>query len=255
MKLAKKQRRQLYNSISAARQGLAARSPRWARSLFGPIYDTVDMLFVDHGIFRVIYPNRHRLGAQAWRAAQPTPGHVAAMARRGVKTIINLRGVRDCGSYRLARAACQRHGVALVDFQLKSRAAPDPATMRAARAVLEDVEYPIMFHCKSGADRAGLMAVLYALYREGQPIDQALEQLDWKFGHFRAADTGILDQFFEDFSRHRAAARAAGTPAIASDADAFIAWLETDYDADALKEGFQAKGVTNWFVNTVLRRE
>ena len=115
-KLAKKQRRQLYRSFSDARQAVAARSPRWAVRAFGPIFDYLDMLFIDHGIFRVIYPNRHRLSANTWRAAQPTPSQVAYYHRKGIKTILNLRGPRDCGSYRLEKAACDRFGIKLIEF-------------------------------------------------------------------------------------------------------------------------------------------
>ena len=56
-----------------------------------------------------------------------------------------------------------------------------------------------MMHCKSGADRAGVMSVLYMHFRKGLPISEAIRQLDLKFGHVRAGLTGVLDYCFEKY--------------------------------------------------------
>src|SRR5687767_12266805 len=62
---------QLRRATLGWRQPLIERAPPWARRLLGPAASHLDMLFIDHGIFRVVYLNRHRLGARAWRSAQP----------------------------------------------------------------------------------------------------------------------------------------------------------------------------------------
>ncbi len=41
--------------------------------------------------------------------------------------------------------------------------------MRDARALFDRIEYPALFHCKSGADRVGLMAALYLFFKEASP--------------------------------------------------------------------------------------
>ena len=251
MKLAKKQRRQLYRSISGTRRAISARSPRWAVRFFGPVVDYLDMLFVDHGIFRVIYPNRHRVGQRAWRASQPTPHQVAYYKRIGVRTILNLRGPRDCGSYRLERAACERHGLKLIDFQLKSRAAPEKELMKEAKDLLESIEYPVVMHCKSGADRVGLMSVLYEMFQHKAPAEKAIEQLDWRYGHFRSADTGVLDFFFDRYIAERDVGKVNGS----GEVPVFFEWLDERYDPEELKASFAASGWTNILVNRVLGRE
>ena len=48
-----------------------------------------------------------------------------------------------------------------------------------------------MMHCKSGADRAGLMSALYLLIVEKRPAREAAQQLAWKYGHVRQAKTGL----------------------------------------------------------------
>ena len=175
-------------------------SPDWLKRTAGPALSYLDMLFVDHGIFRMFYLNRHRIGeSRVWRSAQPAPHHIARMARKGVKTLVNLRGERYCGSYWLAEKACVKHGIRLENFQVRSRAAPSLEELRGARELFQRVEYPMWMHCKSGADRAGLMSVLYLHTREGVPIETAIKQLSLKYGHIRQADTGVLDHFFEKY--------------------------------------------------------
>ena len=71
------------------------------------------------------------------------------------------------------------------------------------KRLIEDFETPALAHCKSGADRAGMFAVLYCHFRLGQPIEEAKAQLHWTYGHFRSAKTGILDHFFESYLRYR----------------------------------------------------
>ena len=243
-KIAKHQRRRMRQAFRGLRQRILARTPAWARRAFGPAVNWADMLLVDHGIFRLVYLNRHRLGRDAWRSAQPAPHQIAAIGRLGVKTIVNLRGERWCGSYWLEQAACARHGIRLVDYQLRSRAAPTKEELRGARDLLARIEYPMLLHCKSGADRAGLMSVLYMIVREGRPVAEAKAQLALKFGHIRQSDTGILDYMFE-----RYLADATASPI------AFFDWVETRYDPDEVEATFKAKGWANVLVNKVLRRE
>ena len=121
----------------------------------------LDMWLVDHGFIRDIYCNIHPVAKGVWRSAQPAPRHLRWAKRQGIRTILNLRGRRDtCGSYILEREACQSLGLTLVDFPIRSRSPLDKETLRAAAGLFDQLEYPILMHCKSGADRAGFMADL-----------------------------------------------------------------------------------------------
>ncbi len=243
-KLAKHQRRQMRQWVRNWRRSVADRSPAWMRQSIGPAINYADMLLVDHGLFRLFYLNRHRLGPEAWRSAQPAPHQIAQIAGLGIKTIVNLRGERWCGSYWLEQKACTKHGLKLVDFQVRSRAAPSKEEIFGARRMLQRIEYPMLLHCKSGADRAGLMSVLYLIVREQVPVEQAKAQLSLKFGHIRQSDTGILDYFFE-----RYIADNANSPI------AFFDWVDRVYDPDELKAAFASKGWANVVTNRILRRE
>jgi protein tyrosine phosphatase (PTP) superfamily phosphohydrolase (DUF442 family) len=218
--------------------------PAWLGRHLDPVVDTLDMHLVDHGMFRLMYSNTHRLTPNAWRTSQPTPGRIRALAAQGVKTVLNLRGERNCGAYRLEVRTCAEAGLKLESFIVRSRAAPDAAAVIAAKELFDRLEYPIVMHCKSGADRVGLMSVLYLIYRENVPVAEAKEQLNWRYGHFSAADTGILDAFFDSYVTFN---RSCPMP--------FLDWVKNVYDAAELKRSFASTTLGNLLVNTVLRRE
>lgn len=244
MKFAKQQRRQMRRGFLRLRESTAEAMPGWGRRLLGPGIDWLDMMLVDHGLFRLIYSNTHRVGDRVWRSSQPSPYQVRRFAEMGIRTIVNLRGKRECGAYRLEKAACERWGVAFEDFKIHSRAAPSVDIVRDAKALFDRIEYPALIHCKSGADRAGLASVLYLMLEEGRPVEEAQRQLDWRFGHFRQADTGILDAFFEAY---RAESRDAPI--------GFSDWVGTRYDPEVLKRSFKAGSWANLLINRILRRE
>ncbi len=244
MNFAKRQRRSLMSGYRTYRNRIAPPdSPDQGRPL-GRFMERFDLLAVDHGIFRLAYLNLHRIAPGVWRSAQPGPRDIRRLAKRGLRTVVNLRGERDCGSYRLERKACARHHIELIDFKLRSRGVPARDDIARARALFDDITYPVLFHCKSGADRAGLMSALYLMLHEGAPVERAARHLSLRYGHFREADTGVLDHFL--------ACYAADNARHPMD---FMTWVETRYDPRAVAASFKPGGVTNFIVNRVLRRE
>jgi protein tyrosine phosphatase (PTP) superfamily phosphohydrolase (DUF442 family) len=244
-KIAKGPRRAWKRTTQAWRKAVRERSPPWAKRLFGPTATYLDMLFIDHGLFRLVYLNRYKIDGKAWRSAQPAPHQLRRLARDGVRTVVNLRGSHPSSTYVLEEAACREAGLTLVDFQVRSRAAPTREEVLAARELFRNVEYPIVMHCKSGADRAGLMSVLYAHTVQGLSIEAALRRhLSLRFGHIRQADTGILDHFFETYLQYDAEHRIA-----------FYDWVERVYDPEAVHRTFHSNSIANRIVDSVLRRE
>jgi len=223
----------------------AVSSARGSQSRFAPALCYAEMLLVDYGIVRTVYNNRHRVTDDAWRSAQPAPHHIAQAARRGVKTVVNLRGEEQTyGTRWLEERACARNGIKLVNLRLRSRAAPTRAELQAIKTLLEQIEFPILVHCKSGADRAGLMSVMIAHLHGGQPISEAIQQLSFRYGHVRSADTGVIDAVFE---RYLEAEKKTGI--------AFWDWVQNVYDAREVNSTFKARGWANRLVNGILRRE
>lgn len=241
----KRAKRAARSALAACANAVANATPSPIRRRLGPPLRYLGILLNDHLVIRLVFPNRHRLGTDAWRSAQPLPHQIAALPRLGIRSVVNLRGDHTSTTYHFEHEACRKHGITLVDFKLKSRDVPTTADVLAARDLILSIEHPVLFHCKSGADRAGLMSALYMHYRHGVPIAQAKSQLGLRFGHIRQANTGILDCFFESYLAYEKA-----HPGIT-----FTQWVETIYDPDEVRRSFKSRGWANRIVDTILHRE
>jgi len=200
-------------------------------------------LFVDHAGLRIPWRNWGVVApGRLYRSNHPLPFQIAAAARRhGIRSIVNLRGQRAaCGADALSRRAAADLGLAHYDAPFESRGAPHKDRILRLAALFPRIEEPILIHCKSGADRTGLVAGLWLLL-QGHPPEDALAQLSWRWGHVAASRTGILDAFF------RAYAKAWPKP--------FLDWLQEDYDEAALRAAFRSRPWADRLVDGVLRRE
>ena len=207
------------------------------------ITDWAELMLKDHGVLRLAWHNLHQIDAQMWRSNQPTPGRVEQAAKAGIKTIINLRGPRSDGGWKLEAEACKKANITLIDFTARSRAAPDKEMLYGTRDLFNSIEKPALMHCKSGADRAGLMAALYVLIHCKKPVAEAMKQLSLRYLHVRQAKTGMLDSFFEAYAPYEAQGMA------------FFDWVDTIYDPQALHDEFMARPWAEKLVDGILRRE
>ena len=211
----------------------------------GRLKATLDYLWKDHAYLRLGFQNAHWISPEMARCNQPWPFQLKAWKRRGVRTVINLRGGLKNSSYALEKDACERLGLTLVNLDANSREVPKRKTVLEARDLFESIEYPAVMHCKSGADRAGAIAVLYAHFRLGQPIRQAMSQLSGRFLHVKAGKTGVIDYGFERYL-------ADGEPAGLS----YLDWVMSDaYDPAKLKADFHAQWWATLLTDKLLRRE
>lgn len=190
--------------------------------------------------------NFHRVSPRAYRSGQPSPRHLAKrIPRHGIRTVVNLRG-REPDNPMLALEAqvCERLDVRLEHLRMYSRALPTRELLHRAHDLLHRIEYPVLFHCKSGADRAGLMAALYLHWIEGVPVGETRQLRLWPYFHYRYARTGLLDFFLERYL-HDSAIRPMG----------LLEWADTVYDPEALKAEFRSVPWVDALVDRVLRRE
>ncbi len=215
-------------------------------TLWGRTKAHLEAWFVDHEMLRVLYRNFYQISDKAYRSNHPSPLFIKKLHKRyGVKTIISLRRADETGQYKLEKEACDKYGITLINHPMSSRSLPDVDKVLQAKQILQQAEYPILIHCKSGADRAGLMSVFYELFIEQKPIEEALKQLSMKYGHFRWAETGKLDYFFDHYLAFKK-----DNPEIE-----FLDWLQNHYDKPQLNSQFHSSGWANIVVNKILRRE
>ena len=201
-------------------------------------------LLHDHAYFRIFWHNWAEIvPGRLYRSNHPTPGRLERAARKyGLRTVINLRGEKPCGSTELSEAAARRLGLAHVFLPFESRGAPQRDRILRFHELYRTMRTPALLHCKSGADRAGLAAGL-ALLLEGAPTALAIHQLSLRHLHIRQSSTGILDAFFL-----RYAAEAEGKKP-------FLDWVRDDYDEDDLRVRFHASGIARFVNDRLLARE
>jgi len=203
-----------------------------------------DMLTSDQGYFRMLYRNEHRLTDKVWRAGQPSPFTIRRWARRGIRTVVNLRGRTPFGTRPLEMEACADAGLAYEEFKLYSRRAPTPEMITGLVELFDRVEYPIVLHCQGGADRSGIAAALYLMVKEDRPVEEAMKQLSYRFGHVKSYKTGVLDQVLRDYRDAR------DTSGIG-----ILEWVATEYDPDAITADFRENLWGRFLGDVILRRE
>ena len=200
--------------------------------------------WADHAYLRLGFTNAHWIGDKMVRTNQPWPFQLRWWRDKGVKTVINLRGGKG-SFYYLEKHACEKLGLRLEDFGLTSRSLPTGAEILAARALFDRIEYPALLHCKSGADRAGIMSVLYRHLHLGHPVREAAQELGLRTLHMKAGMTGVLDYLFEVYLRD-----------IEPQGIGFLDWVTgPDYDPDRLKAEFKGAWWGKLLTDRLLRRE
>jgi glycosyltransferase involved in cell wall biosynthesis len=215
------------------------------QGLWDRFQDWQNLLLTDHGILRMVYKNRFRLPGGLFRSNQPSPTDIASMVKRyGVRTVVNLRGENaQQGWFRLEACACSKAGVKRQDALVYSRGLLEKPEIENLRCLIQTMELPALVHCKSGADRAGFFSVLYRHYRLGEPIERARAELGLRYGHFKAAKTGVLDAFFDEYLETR------------SQRQSLLDWVRTKYSKVGVETRFEPRGISSWLVDKVLMRE
>ena len=85
----------------------------------------------------------------------------------------------------LENEACEKYNIKLIDFRARSRAAPEKDMIFKAEKLFKSIEYPTLIHCKSGADRAGIVAALYQIMYSKENPQIAKRQLSFKYLHVK----------------------------------------------------------------------
>ena len=187
--------------------------------------------WLDHAILRRFWTNQHELAPGVWRSNQPTLRRLRRLRdRHGLKTVVNLRGEDKFAHYLFHKENCERLGLELVDVKLHATSASNAKSYLHLIEVLRTAKRPMLLHCKSGADRTGIVSALYLMLHHGVPLEEARQQLHWSFQHFRNSRAGVLDAILDLY-----AARQAET---GIDIET---WFATEYDPAVATAAFKAE--------------
>ena len=115
---------------------------------------------------------------------------------------------------------------------------------KTGQPIFNAIEYPALMHCKSGADRAGIMAALYLILHKKTSAENAKKQLSFKHLHIKYAKTGILDAFLDKYIEDNKKLKVT-----------FINWVNNIYDREKLISSFKASRPMEILNSLILKRE
>ncbi|WP_425074922.1 tyrosine-protein phosphatase [Sagittula sp. S175] len=181
----------------------------------------------DHAFLRVLWTNFWQIAPGVYRSNQPTHARFEKYAKMGIKTVINLRGEDVRAHYLFEEESVNALGMTLVNAKLWARNAAPRDKLIGVIDALRAAEKPMMFHCKSGADRAGMVAAMYLLIFEDAPLEVAQKQLGLKYIHLDFTKTGIQDYILRVYGERLKLGHIG-----------FEDWVRSEYRANDLQDGW-----------------
>lgn len=173
---------------------------------------------LDHGWLRHRWTNEGEIADGVYRSNHPNAARLAAWKARGIKEVISLRPAKRA-VHGFEAEVCAALGLSLRNAPLSARNAPRADALLRLLDIFDTLQKPALIHCKSGADRTGLAAAMWAIHVEGTPVAEAKRALGLKHLHIRASKTGVLDRVLEAYE-----ARVAQGPI------SLRTWIGTEYD-------------------------
>jgi len=169
--------------------------------------------------FHEVIPGRVYRSAQLSAAALEQ-----ALRAKGIHTVVNLRGCCDPYSWYLDESrVTNRLNVCQEDICFSAGHLPSVTEVRRLVEVLDHTDYPIVMHCRRGADRTGMTAALVLLLQTDASLSQARRQLGLRYGHVALGRPAYLDGFLDLYDEWLQSQGLTHTPAV------FRRWLHDEY--------------------------
>jgi protein tyrosine/serine phosphatase len=138
-----------------------------------------------------------------YRSAQLAKGQLQKIVRdHGIRAILNLRGAHFGEPwYDDEIAVSNALGVSHYDYALSAYRIVTDKQVADLLGIIRHAPKPLLVHCKSGADRTGLVSALYRFAVEGKSKAEADAELTVVYGHFPylASRTRAMDDSFRAF--------------------------------------------------------
>ena len=178
--------------------------------------------WADHHVLRMRWHNFDIVAPGIYRSNQPDAKRFAHYKTLGIRSVINLRGESKTPFYAITQEGCAAAGLKLYTVnKLSAHRAPDRNAILQIFEIFDEAERSLLIHCKSGADRTGLISALYLIDKCGKSVAQARRQLSFRYLHIRWSTSGVLDMMLDDF------ARVEGTMSLRE-------WVTNEYDTQDL---------------------
>jgi len=161
------------------------------------------------------------------RSAQPTSRVDDMIREYKLASILSLRGGSPNDSFYTNEVrAADEAGVNFYDLPLSATRRPKRRELLLLIDLLNKCEYPLLIHCKSGADRAGLASAIYKLEILGQPPERATEAFTLLHSHIPWFGPQHLHAPFHEYGAWLAQEGLTHAPG------RFRDWVKNNYKAD-----------------------
>jgi tyrosine-protein phosphatase SIW14 len=118
-------------------------------------------------------PNFHQVNDQIYRGGQPSNEAWPALAKLGVKTVIDLRRKNEHATDAEARTV-EAAGMRYVNVPMNGIVAPTNEQILKVLGMLESG--PVFVHCRRGADRTGTVVACYRMRHDGWDNQRAFRE-------------------------------------------------------------------------------
>ena len=196
----------------------------------GRFWAHVHFHLMDHAFLRVLWNNFHQVSDEVYRANQPSPSHLRSYKDRGIKAVLNLRGFTQQSYALFEEDSCKNLGLDLISVPFSGSSAPQPEKLLEIIDLMDKIPKPFVLHCKSGADRAGLVSAMYLIVQKKLSVTEAKKQLSFKYLHLDFTKTGILDYILDVFSQR-----------LKIENIDFLDWIKQEYNAEILNSSFKSR--------------
>ena len=165
--------------------------------------------------------------AKVYRSAQPREGLRELIRANKLGSILNLRG----GSwidlwYADEVNAARDAGVEFYDFPMSATRRPSRRELLVLLDLFDRCRYPLLIHCRSGADRTGLAGALYLMAKRGEPPTTARRSFTVEYGHVPIFGPEHLHEPINEYAAWLHSRTLPHTP------DRLRGWIETVYRSD-----------------------
>jgi hypothetical protein len=145
------------------------------------------------GNFHAVIPGQvYRCGQLSGEALEKV------IAEHHIRTVVNLRGSSPPLPWYLEECRATNHlNVGQEDICFSANRLPSIHELRRLVEVLDRAEYPLLFHCRHGADRTGLASAVALLLQSDMSLTEARGQLAARYGHVSVGRLRYLDRFFD----------------------------------------------------------
>jgi protein tyrosine phosphatase (PTP) superfamily phosphohydrolase (DUF442 family) len=158
------------------------------------------------------------------RSAQPTNELGHRIRDYQLKSILNLRaGSQDDWWYDAEVRMAEANGLSFYDLPLSATRRPRRHELLKLIDLFQDCPYPLLIHCKSGADRTGLASALYLMLQRGEDPERAEHAFSIEYGHIPFGGSEHLHEPIQEYAAWLKTHQLTHSP------ERFRDWVKNDY--------------------------